>query len=108
MWLDVESLYLDHATSVLRFDVCDRQGDSSFLSIFRRVPPRVGYVVTGTLEFERVLAVMVEDTEKIRYYDINEVRYCEEEHEIRILTGCPVGIRIRVREFAARFRRDEG
>ena len=102
-WLDVDGVEFDQTRRTLVFHVYGRRKRGLVSRLIRRIPLSERFFRIGTLEFDDVVSFTVTDTEKIQYYDINEVRYNEKDNEVRILTGCPIDIRINVNSFSAKW-----
>jgi hypothetical protein len=92
----------------LWFDLEDLLGESGktrhlrLTSDFRREPVQIEYRLT----IGNVLKVEVRDTERIRYYDLNELEY--HEGVVTVVTGVPLLLRFVVSSLELVLEKEEG
>jgi hypothetical protein len=90
-WLDVESLIFDTASASIKVRCLTNLKPRSLVERIR-FPARECF-----MKISNVSSVSVEDTQKIRYYDIDNLSYDHEGQYLEIKTGIPVRILIFVK-----------
>jgi hypothetical protein len=100
-WFDAEGIRFHPERGTVVVPVYRRAKSSLLRSILGRSEPQSRFHELGRLEFEGVSSCEVVDTERIRFYDLNEVQFDSNEGEITVLTGCPISLRMAAREFRA-------
>jgi hypothetical protein len=89
-WLDADSIAFDSEKSVLSIRYLKEKNAAGSLMISRARFP----AIECFLRISNVESFSVEDTEKVRFYDVNEIAYDPKSKCIRITTGIPFGIRV--------------
>src|SRR5206468_524698 len=88
-WFDVNGIVHDPAERVVRFGLSESRPK-------RSLPFRTDL----TLTIRSVRKLLIEDTEKIRFYDLNEVIYSPQERQITITGGIPIRVVLAVDRLA--------
>jgi hypothetical protein len=92
-WLDVESLQFDSANRILTMTLLEDDRSSlrtSLISSPRTAKVSVCLAIASALDFT------LNDSEKVRYYDVSDLMFEEDVHRIVFLTGIPLEFSVRV------------
>lgn len=95
-WFNVEELVYYADSSTLEIPFCRQRTRESNASSGHSHALRTK--TRWVLRIHSVISYSLEDTERVRDYDFNEVRHLAETGEIIISTGVPLDLRLRVRE----------
>jgi len=87
-WLDAESVNFDSEKSTLNIRYLKKVGSSSSFASRSRFP-----ALECFLRIFRVKSLVVRDTQKVRFYDINTLVYDAASMSLLIKTGIPFEIR---------------
>ena len=96
-YIDADATEFDELTRVLRIPRIGAQR-SRFLGIEKPDPARA----EGFIEFHHVDRYSINDEARIRYYDVNVVRYDADRQMITLECGAPLEITAWVRQFDIR------
>jgi len=82
-WFDIDQVIKDHKDGVIRI---------YFYKTSKLAVDEMNRF--ASINIKNVQRLEVKDTEKIGYYDFNEIKYLEQEKCLMITTGVPIGIKI--------------
>mgnify|MGYP001580913800 FL=1 len=82
-WFDIDQILKDHKNGAVRIYF---QKSSKL--------PADDVNRFASINIKNVQRLEIKDTEKIGYYDFNEIKYLEKESCLVITTGVPIGIKI--------------
>lgn len=93
-WLDAESITFDSENSTLSIRYLKAKGSSPLFVNRVRYP-----AFECSLKISKVESFSVQDTQKVRFYDMNTVTYDPRSMCIRLETGVPIKIQAVVNGF---------
>jgi hypothetical protein len=93
-WLDAEAISFNSETSVVQLRYFKEVKKPWSLINRIRFPAFECF-----LRISEVESLVVEDLQKIRFYDMNELKYDSKSMYVELTTGVPIGIRAKVRNF---------
>ena len=85
LWFNVETVILDSATRFVNFRVTPNRSDLDKTSF-----PGI------TITVKNVEDLKIKDTERVRDYDVNEIKFDRETRTLKLTTGIPIEIIFRV------------
>lgn len=89
-WFDPDRIVFHQQQSALEFPFTRRR--------WRADPPEVACC----LRIDHVESYEIDDSERVGGYDFNKLVYDSEKREIRVLTGVPIDIRVKVKRLGVR------
>lgn len=99
-WFDVSNIEFDSSASVLSIEFERALKDESTVVEKNWMMEKLEVpLVQCFLNFFHVESFEIDDTERVGSYDFSDLEYNSERGCISILTGTPIGIEIKVREF---------
>ena len=90
-WLDLEEVDFDATSGILRVRVFEEVGDRADRPATREKLP-TDLVMT----LAHVESIDINDTERVRFYDINSISYDPDAGILTISTGIPLGFYVHV------------
>jgi hypothetical protein len=94
VWLDAEAIFFDSDKSTLNIRYFLNKESSSGFMGRARFPAYECF-----LRISRVQSYTVQDEQKVRFYDINTIRYDPESKSLKLQTGVPIQIQAVVEDF---------
>ena len=99
-WFDVSNIEFDANTSVLSIEFERQLKDESTVVEKNWMMKKIEVpLVQCFLKFFHVESYKIDDTERVGSYDFTNLEYNSDEKSISIITGTPIGIEIKVRDF---------
>ena len=99
-WFDVSNIEFDANTSVLSIEFeRELKEQATVVEKNWRMEKLEVPLVQCFLNIFQVESYEIDDTERVGSYDFNTLEYNPDRRSITILTGTPIGIEIKVKEF---------
>jgi hypothetical protein len=99
-WFDVSNIEFDSKTSVLSIEFERQLKDESTVVEKNWMMKKIEVpLVQCFLKFFHVESYEIDDTERVGSYDFTNLEYNSDLRCISIITGTPIGIEIKVRDF---------
>lgn len=94
-WFDLDQTVFDAASTTLSFTFARPPAGVADRHILTSRRREAGYV-ESFLRIRRVVRWRIEDTNRVRYYDFNEIEYNPDKRVVRLTTGIPILIEVEV------------
>ena len=99
-WFDVSNIEFDSKTSVLSIEFERQLKDESTVVEKNWMMKKIEVpLVQCFLKFFHVESYEIDDTERVGSYDFTNLEYNSDLRCISVITGTPIGIEIKVRDF---------
>jgi hypothetical protein len=99
-WFDVSNIEFDSNTSVLSIEFERKLRDESTVVEKNWMMKKIEVpLVQCFLNILHVESYKINDTERVGFYDFSTLEYNSDLRRLSIITGTPIGIEIKVRDF---------